>query len=346
MSRVNLAEVLVAYGIEAELDEGDLITDVPILAKVHQPDGATAINMAGPRVIDDQQPAPQCPICHSQGATWAVCSRCVATVDSRLAELVDLHVLAAVATTPALAKGRGPQGPRPSGGSHEPALEVNVDAFDLALGEALLSTDDSLEEPPWMGLETWERDWREQLAEHLGALAPYGEASAQRKSTLIGCIGWLRAQWPLTATVHPAADEFARDVARMWSWARRSLRADGMNERDAPAFVIACPSSVSGRYCNHRLEVYAQVVEDRQEPLAVHLNCPTCGSHWDLRGLITAARAQGLPVWATSSQAADALRVSVRTVYRMAARGDIERRGRLFNVGSRDDGSGQRCGRG
>lgn len=40
---VNLAEVLVPYGIEADLAEGDLITDVLILAKVHQPDGTTAL---------------------------------------------------------------------------------------------------------------------------------------------------------------------------------------------------------------------------------------------------------------------------------------------------------------
>lgn len=46
MKTVNLAEVLVPYGIEADLDDGDLIVDVLIIARVSGPDGTTSLQLS------------------------------------------------------------------------------------------------------------------------------------------------------------------------------------------------------------------------------------------------------------------------------------------------------------
>ena len=49
---MNLAEALVPYGIEADLDDGDLITDVVVLAKVHGADGTTSLQISSPAGTD------------------------------------------------------------------------------------------------------------------------------------------------------------------------------------------------------------------------------------------------------------------------------------------------------
>ncbi len=45
---MNLAEALVSYAIEADIDADDLITDVVILAKVHAADGTTTLLIGAP----------------------------------------------------------------------------------------------------------------------------------------------------------------------------------------------------------------------------------------------------------------------------------------------------------
>lgn len=311
-------------------------------------------------------PRPQCPVCHAAGSTWAVCPRCVALIDSHLGELLDLHTLAAAATTAALTRGQGAQGPRTSGGSHEPPLGINVDAADLALGEALLSTDDSLDEPPWMGLETWERDWRE-----VYGLAPYGLASADRlgrdaascdekapwsdsgaelapelhpcdsdrptgrhatPATLVGVVGFLRVWWPRVAEDHPAADEFARDVKRMRGWARSAVRADQMSEHDRPILVIPCPGG--DEPCGHRLPVHRQPLAIDGPPARVAINCPKCGAHWDAARMLDGARERGVPVWVSLPDAAAWLDVHLATIYRMVERGTLVRSYDRVDIGS------------
>ena len=52
MTTLNLAEVLLPYGLEADLDDGDLITDVMVIAKVSAADGTTAIQISAPDGCD------------------------------------------------------------------------------------------------------------------------------------------------------------------------------------------------------------------------------------------------------------------------------------------------------
>lgn len=47
---VNLPEALVPFGIEADIDLDDVITDVVIVAKVHHPDGSTSLQISSSNV--------------------------------------------------------------------------------------------------------------------------------------------------------------------------------------------------------------------------------------------------------------------------------------------------------
>ncbi len=279
---------------------------------------------------------PRCVICRREQDDWRPCPGCVTRVDRMLGELVDLHALAS--QPEALIPPTTGNEPRGSSGK-EPPIGLDVAALDLAHGEVLLSTDDSVDPPPWMGLETWERDWREVLG-----LGNYGDASSARLSgarsrataqevTLVGCVAFLRSAWPLAAERHPAADEFAADIRRMWHHARNALRIP-ITDQEPPAFVIACPGDHGGRPCGQRLPVHAQPLPpEGQAPNPVSLNCPRCGSRWNLDRLLLVARATLTEVWVSADQAATALRVDRRTIYRMAGRGEISQHLGRFNIG-------------
>lgn len=52
MRTVNLAEVLMPYGIEADLDDDDLVTEVIVIAKVSAVDGETSLQISAPDGCD------------------------------------------------------------------------------------------------------------------------------------------------------------------------------------------------------------------------------------------------------------------------------------------------------
>lgn len=284
---------------------------------------------------------PRCRICRRSQDDWAPCPDCVIRVDAMLGELVDFHVLASQPESLLPAASNEPR----TGGSKEPPIGLDLAALDLAHGEVLLSTDDTQDPPPWMGLETWERDWREVLG-----LRNYGDASSARLSrakshataqevTLVGCVRFLRSAWPLAAQRHPAADEFAADIKRMWNHARNALHIP-ITDQEPPAFVIACPDDSDGHPCGQRLPVFAQPLPpDGGLPNPVSLNCPRCGSRWNLDRLLIVARASLTEVWVSADQAATALGVNRRTIYRMALRGEIAQHLGRFNIGVSIDAS-------
>lgn len=280
---------------------------------------------------------PRCVTCRREQDDWRPCPGCVTRVDQMLAELVDLHALASLPESliPPTT------GNEPRSGSKEPPIGLDINALDLAHGEVLLSTDDTIDPPPWLGLETWEQDWREQFG-----LGSYGNASSARlrrarshataqEVTLVGCIGFLRSWWPTAARMHPGAGEFAADIKRMWHHARNALHIP-IGDSEPPAFTITCPADLDGRQCGQRLPVHHQPLPIDDETAAaatpVSLNCPRCGSHWDLHRLLLVARAAGQQIWMSAEQAAEYLGVHRTTILRMAAHAEIRRHGNLFDV--------------
>lgn len=301
-------------------------------------------------------PTPRCLVCHRPRAEWGVCAGCVTRVDGHLAELLDLHALAASAA--ALEPGRSGE-PGPTSGHRTPPPPLSIDALDLAVGEWLLRPYVSEEGTPvWSGLETWERDWRAEYG-----LTAYGSASAGRlnaartretgrrgtrtpgldsdttptnrnaqrdasrvlgesSATLVGVIGFLRAWWPRAAADHPAADEFAADIRRMHTRATAVLHLD-----DATPWTVPCPADTGAGDCGYRL-----AVDHSGRELLLH--CPRCGSDWDIDRLLLVAASAGRGVWVTVAEAAEHVGVHRSTVHRAVAAGTVTARwGRVDLVG-------------
>ena len=258
------------------------------------------------------QPACLVANCRAHVQQWGICDHHVRQVDAHLRELVDLHTLANH-TTALLPTRTG--NPAPTGAHREPPLPLNMAALDLALGEVLLMTDeaDDIEDPPWTGLESWEQDWRTTLH-----LSPYGPATEHRatrgQTTLVGVIAFLLANWPRAAAIHPTADEFVRDVARMHARAKAAL-----NLTTPPAWSIACPTDG----CGNRL----RVEHDGRDAV---LRCRRCGVSRTVEHLLYVARSEGKPCWLDAEAAARALRCDVGHL------GPLVRDGRLRSRGERD----------
>lgn len=277
-------------------------------------------------------PRPACPVCHRldpSGQSWAVCPSCVSDVTGMLGEILDYHALAPAA----LERGsRTDAGPAPI--HRDPPAPLDLTALELAAGTALIETDQDTAEPPWTGLESWELDWRRML----DIDRPYGEASAHRlerargraeETTLLGCVRFLRTWWPQAAERHPAADEFAADVRAMHAWAKNALRIG-----EQPVWTFPCPGDLdNGALCGYRL----RVTHDGRDVL---IRCRRCERDWTLQRLRLVGRAAGTPAWVDAESAARALQVTTATLRRMAARGDITRRGDLYDIGTHREETG------
>ena len=237
---------------------------------------------------------------------WGVCDDCQNTIAAQLRALPDLAAQAHHHLLPGFTEHAitGVPGSRPP---------LDIAALDLACAEWLLMTDEDTDDPPWTGLEGWEQDWRRTLH-----LSPYGPASAHRtalgQTTLVGVVGFLVANLPRAAVLHPAIDEFARDVRRMHQAALGTLRI----AEPAP-WTIACPTDECGR----RL----RVEHDGREAL---VRCPACRVERTVENLLYLARADGRPCWVDAPTAAWSLGIDV------AHLGPMVRDGRLRSRGDRD----------
>ena len=259
-------------------------------------------------------PTPACPVCHRHGPTWAVCERCLLDVHWRLGDILALHLQCQRPAASRPPYGGG-DGLGPVGGSHDLPMAADADIMDLQLGEVLLVglVDLDTGESLCMGLEDWARDWRGWLGH-----SPHGLATqdSSRLGVVEGVIRYLTAQWPTMAQAadqggHPAVDEFAADVQRLHGWAMSALRVtrfdrDPSMTREPPAFAIPCPGDSGSGSCGHRLDVHRQPLDvDGRAPEPVRLNCPSCGTHWDLDRLRLVAVAAGTRPRLTREEALD-----------------------------------------
>ncbi len=276
--------------------------------------------MTEPTSISDAPP--KCPTCRGplRQDEARVCGRCEIETERMLGELVELHALASGALTPPVSGEPGALG------AHlEPPVPLSLDALDLAVGEVLLSTDLDVEDPPWSGLEAWERDWRRQFR-----LTHYGPASARRHGgTLVGVVGFLRAWWPRACVVDPSADDFVRDVRRMHGQALAALaltRADlDPTQEDPYDYFVDCPGiTKDGLACGHRIGMRRQPRPlPKHPPKPVWVWCPKCGWHGTGEWLITVAIDAGADVTMSLEEASVHFGVTAGTIRKMAARGEL-----------------------
>jgi hypothetical protein len=263
--------------------------------------------------------------------TWGICADCHAEIVAHLRALPGLVAQAHHHLVP------GSTGEHIAAGVPGSRPPLNIAALDLACGEWLLMTDEDTEEPPWTGLEGWEQDWRTVLHD-----APYGEATAHRtaqgKTTLGGIVEYLKDNLERAAAVHPAIDEFARDVRRMHAAALNALsltRFDIDPDPDAeepPDWTIACPADVidgdTVRICGYRIRMRRRprpVTDlEREHPTPITATCERCGSRWDTRRLVDVALAAGTPVEMSLAQVMDHYGCTERTIRRKVATGLLE----------------------
>lgn len=268
-------------------------------------------------------PRPACPVCHRpdpHGHSWACCAGCVADVDAMLGEILDLKAQACDPEN--LARGRsGDTGP--IGAHRDPPPPLNMAVLEIGLGEDALGV-----------LESWERWWREEFPE----LAPYGEASEHRlivahrheratDVTLSGVVTFLRARWPLAASlVEPPPEEFAAEVRALWVKARRAL-----GRHEPPPWTVPCPSihPDTGAPCGKRLPV-----EDYGAGLRLH--CNSCGADWTTDRLLLVAKADGRAVWVDAETAADRLGTTRRGLAIKVRAGLVRKHGDRYDITTTD----------
>lgn len=253
------------------------------------------------------EPTPACIICHT-GHAWEPCRACVERVETMLGELIELHRQAG--DDPGFLI--PPQGGDGSGsGSAERSIGINVAALDLDLGHDLIAA-----------LEPWEVDWR-----HLLDLSPYGAASELRTRTrrgvteteavLRGIVAFLIAQWERVAAIHPAADEFAADVARLHGQARAVL--GDAPERRRRAYRPPCPNG-----CEQRALF---LDTDRGED-----TCPECARTWTLDEVAALAMGDGRPILLDAEDAAHYLMTTPRGLAVKVRAGQVRRVGGRYDI--------------
>jgi hypothetical protein len=259
-----------------------------------------------------------------------VCATCVTHVDAALAGILQLHHMAARRLTPDTNGNDGPIGLH-----RDPPLPLDLGALDLSHGEGVLGV-----------LEAWERWWRE----HWG-LANYGEASASRlivhvshgtaelastatSRNLSGTVRFLRARWPIAATVvEPPPGEFADEILRLHRECLAALHripSDlDMDIDPPPDYVLECPTDD----CHNRIPMTRMprpVEGEKPEPVSV--SCAKCGARWTTPRLLLVAAVSGTRVEITVDDAATHYGVTAGTVRRMVQRGDLHRGRRGYVV--------------
>jgi hypothetical protein len=249
-----------------------------------------------------------------------------------LGQLVELHALAQdpEALFPRVG-GHGHMGAR-----REPPAPLSIAALDVSLGADMLGV-----------LESWERWWREHAR-----MAPWGEASAAYAArtrengprshgtpgldstptsrTLVGCVGFLRAQWPtFAAMVEPPPDEFAAEVRALH---REAMTALSMSRFDLdpdplavepPDYTIPCP------HCAVPIGM-RRAPHDDERPDTTHINCDRCGWHGTAPWLIRVSIAAGARPAMSLHQVREHYGVTERTVRRWVASGRLERRRGMY----------------
>jgi hypothetical protein len=249
----------------------------------------------------------------------------VRRVDAALVGILDLHIMAATCLEPGTTGADGPIGLH-----RDPPIPVDLGALDLSEGSGVLSV-----------LEEWERWWRQEWN-----LAPYGEASSARlivhvshataepgstatSRNLSGTVRFLRARWPIAATVvEPPPDEFADEVLKLHRECLAALHripSDlDMDLDPPPDYVLECPTDD----CHNRIPMTRlprPIDGERPEPVSV--SCARCGARWTTPRLLLVAAVSGTRVEISVEDAMAHYGCSRATVYRMVGRGEL-RRGR------------------
>lgn len=241
-------------------------------------------------------------------------------LSAMLRELDTMHRRAGAADVLArTAPGGGEGGARTK--ADVASLPVSVDALELACGLDILRA-----------LEPWDRAFREWLG-----LARYGVATEARlqqqcgpavsatEANVRGVIESLGQLWPVAVDElgidHPELRRFAREVAALHTRARLVLHgrptSGGADWLHAPCLTPDCDGVV-------RILLQG----------AGWVRCSECLVAFTRRELIGDALA-GAEVWVDLEAAAWWLRVSVSTVRRMVARGELMgRAGRQVNLGT------------
>ena len=259
-----------------------------------------------------------CPICRRQDpGPHLACQACLGHIAADLDRVVELTALAFQFTTPSKTGGdigniSGKPGSRPP---------IDIGAIDAQMAHDALPL-----------LESWERLIREEYQ-----LSPYGPASLHRSSTqlpgdlapatLTGCVRFLRSWLPrLNDNPGFPLDDLAREIR---SLAGRLRRFDADQPR--PTWRVPCPADHPDHAdlpCGHRLPI------DRDDLRAV-IECPRCHAQWTADRLLLVALADpATTVWATLADCEAVTGVTSRTLQRWADRGDVARRGTLYDVGS------------
>lgn len=266
--------------------------------------------------------SPHCVVCARRGRTRKldsghVCNSCRHGLRVDLAAIVDAAALAAWIPDPYAS--REAIGSRTPPGSRPPFDLSHADpALVLVTPRAGCPPQDA--QPLLVVLEDWCRIVREDRG-----LAPYGVATEGRTVTLSGTVAFLSGHldWMCDEPTF-AVEDFAE-------WVRRGLYAlrslDAGQER-ASGWRIPCPADSEEGPCGKRLSV---------APGDLHgdVRCPKCGSEWTAqRLLLVALNDERVQVWGYAETIADALAIPARTLRDWAAKGQVERRGTLYDAGA------------